>query len=892
MAVSSLLRLFKPRSVALFGASSHPTSTGAVLLRNLLEGGFAGPVYPINPKHAEILGRRVYAGIESIAESIDLAVIATPAPTVPGILEECGAQGVHAAVVISAGFSEAGPQGRELELRLLETARTHQIRLLGPNCLGFVRPDLGLNASFSAVTADPGRLALVSQSGALCTAILDWARVNKVGFSNVISTGIAADLDFGEILEFLIADRATDAIMLYVEGVHDARRFLSGLRAASRVKPVIVIKSGRQRLGAGAAVSHTGTLIGSDAVFDAAIRRAGAVRVHTLTAFFAAATTLNAGFRGQGRNVAIVTNAGGPAVIASDRLADYNLELAALSPGAIRRLDELLPAPWSHGNPVDVLGDADPARYASSLEICLADPQVDAALAVLTPQAMTEPTEVATKVAAIADKSRKPVFAVWMGGATIEAGRQVLREAVVPNYRTPDTAVECIASLAAHYENQQLLLEVPAPLSHTKPPDVDSARAIIERVLESGRTLLTAAESKSVLAAFHIPILPSAFASTRGEALIAAEALGFPVALKISSPHITHKSDVGGVKLDLRSSAELLAAYDEMLAMVGRMAPNARIEGVFVEPMSMRGAARELMVGVATDAVFGPSISFGLGGVMVEAIGGHATALPPLNRRLIRDLLERARGAQILESFRGKPPVDRPALESALLRVSELVCELPWVVEMDINPLFADENNVSVVDARIVVRSFVPAAKPYAHMAIHPYPAALEREVALADGARILVRPIRPEDATLERDFVARLSDESRYMRFMQALHELTPEMLSRFTQIDYDREMALIALVGNDGNETQIGVARYVTLADGETCEFAVVVADEWRGRGVASALFRDLVDVARHRRLIRMEGIVLAQNRGMLEFARNAGFGIEPDPDDRTVVRIRFDL
>jgi acetyltransferase len=479
-----------------------------------------------------------------------------------------------------------------------------------------------------------------------------------------------------------------------------------------------------------------------------------------------------------------------------------------------------------------------------------------------------------------------------MGGAAIEPARQVFREAVVPNYRTPDTAVECIASVAAHFENQQLLLEVPPTLSQTGAPDIDGAKAIIEHALASDRTLLSTSESKAVLAAFRIPILPSMRANERAEALIVAEELGFPVALKISSPDITHKSDVGGVKLGLRTAAELLSAYDEMMADVRRAAPEARVDGIFVEPMWTRGSARELMIGVATDPVFGPSISFGLGGVMVEAIGGHATALPPLNQRLIRDLLERARGSKVLGSFRGKPPVDHAALEGVLLRVSEMVCELPWLAEMDINPLLADDRGASVVDARMIVRKVAPAAKPYAHMAIHPYPAGLARDVTLAEGSRIHVRPIRPEDADIEREFVARLSDEAKYMRFMQALHELTPQMLSRFTQIDYDREMALIAIVDEAGKETEIGVARYATLADGKTCEFAVVVADEWRGRGVATTLFRDLVQVARQRGLARMEGVVLAQNRGMIEFSRRAGFRIEPDPEDRSVVRITLDL
>ena len=885
-------KLFEPRSVALIGASEREGSPGTAVLRNLLRARFKGRIYPVNPNYDKVQRRRCFARVGDIGKEIDLAVIATPAKVVPSVLDECGQAGIEAAIIISAGFREVGKSGQALEKATLRVARRHGIRFLGPNCLGVQRPELGLNATFSHCMAKPGRIALVSQSGALCTAILDWARPRGIGFSCVISSGIAADADFGEILDYLVVDPRTQAIMLYVEGVQDARRFMSALRAASRVKPVVVMKSGRHSQGSKAAASHTGALVGSDEVFESAVRRAGVVRARRYAQFFAAASTLHSGVRTQGRKLAIVTNGGGPGVIAADALADLRLDLATLGTETKARLDKQLPAAWSGSNPIDVLGDADPERYAGALETCLADDAVDAVLAILVPQSISDPVGVATRVAEIAEESRKPVFTCWMGEKTMAASRSLFRERAVPTYMTPEAAVEAFAAAAAYNANQKLLLQVPEPLSHRDNPSVEDARLIIQTALDEKRSLLDVVESKALLAAFDIPILPSAPARDAADAVAIAQEMGFPVAMKIRSPDISHKTDVDGVRLGLGSGHDVRAAWREMHEAVGASQPDARLQGVMLERMWQPPAGRELMVGVINDAVFGPVISVGLGGTMVEVIGDRSIALPPLNRFLVRRMIARTRAARYLEAFRGKPAASMTALEDVILKVSEMVCELPWLREMDINPLIVDENGAVAVDARVVVRRVNAGAREYSHMAIHPYPSNLVEEGELPDGRRWTLRPIRPEDAVMEREFVNGLSERSRYLRFMYVLPAITPEMLSRFTQIDYDREMALIAVVHEDEGDKQVGVARYVTYPDGRSCEFAIVVGDNWQRRGIATRLLQRLIDVAREHRLEQMDGIVLRENRNMQALAERLGFRQEASSEDPDLVVLTLRL
>ena len=895
--------ILEPGSVALIGASARPGSLGTVVLKNLLDAGFSGDVYPVNPKYDSVQGLRCYARVGDIGCAPDLALIVAPARAVPDVLRECGEVGIRAAVILSGGFRETGASGRALEDETLRVARAHGIRFIGPNCLGVLRPAAKLNASFSQAMAKRGRVALVSQSGAVCTALLDWASARDIGFSNVISTGIGADVDFGEILDYLLLDPETRAIMLYIEGVHDARRFLSALRAASRAKPIVVMKVGRHAAGGRAAISHTGALVGADDVFEAALERAGVVRVREYADFFAVAETLHVGLSTDGPALAIVTNGGGPAVMAADCAADKGLVLATLGDESIAELDRQLPAAWSRGNPIDVLGDADPARYAAAVRVAARDPAVHGVLAILIPTALTDPSAVADAVIDEARRTSKPVLACWVGDASMRAAWAAFRAARIPVFKTPEDAIEAFAAIAAHRRAQEELLQVPPPLRRQDPPDTETARRIVERARADGRRVLDPIESKRLLSAFHIPVLPTAQAATADEAAERAREIGFPVAMKLLSPDITHKTDVGGVRLGIGSEAEARAAFDAIVASVSAARPDARVDGVLIEPMHAPHRGRELMLGVSTDAVFGPVISVGLGGTLVEVIADRAVALPPLNRLLVERMIERTRAAKSLGAFRGAPPANRDALVDAVLRVSEMVAELPWLAELDINPLIVDANGAVAIDARVVLRDPPADERPYAHMAIHPYPSALERHHVLRDGTPLVIRPIRPEDAPLEARFVAGLSERSRYLRFMYVLKQLTPEMLSRFTQIDYDREMALIAVVSredeaatpdaaDDSNAEQVGVARYIVDADGKECEFAVVVADRWQGRGVATRLLRDLIAAARERRLERMNGVVLRENANMLALARDLGFEQRPHPDDGELALISLRL
>ena len=884
-------RLFDPRSVAVFGASERLDSVGARVFENLANGGFEGELYPINPKRETVLGSRCYPDIESIGAPIDLAVIATPAAGVPEIIQRCGELGVGAAIVLSAGFREAGPPGLELERQITASARRYRMRLVGPNCLGMVRPSVGLNATFSKDNAQPGSLALVSQSGAICTAILDWANARRVGFSTVVSMGDACDVDFGDMLDYLALDAKTKAILLYVEGIGDARSFMSGLRAAARLKPVVIVKSGRHTEGLKAAISHTGALVGADDVFDAAIRRAGAVRAMTVDQLFAAAQLLSKRPRVRGDRLAIVTNAGGPGVMATDRAVDLGVQVAKLSENTLQRLDDGLPELWSGGNPVDILGDASPEHYRLATEACLADPNVDGLLVMLTPQAMTDPLGSAQAVIEASKGRDKSVLACWMGDRHVRESRELLRVHEVPSFRNPEGSVEAFGYLTSYLRNQRLLMQVPAPLGELSEPDVRGADLIIDGALSERRTLLTMTESKALLSAFGIPVTLSIEVRSANEALVAAESLGFPVVLKIVSAELTHKTDIGGVRLSIANAPAVRSAYNELVDTVAKKT-GKRHESVSVERMHVNPNRRELLVGVVRDPVFGPVISFGAGGTDVEIHSDRAIALPPINAFIARTLIGRTRVSRMLGQYRNLPPANIGAVEQVLGRVSAMVCELPRIKEMDINPLFVDDQGLVAVDARIVVEPREPALVRYQHMAIHPYPNDLVYRWQTGDGQDITIRPIRPEDAELEQAFVRKLSSKAKYFRFMQSLRELTPEMLVFFTQLDYDRELALIAVVRNGDQEREIAVARYAMNPDGESCEFAVVVSDEWQGRGVGSEIMRHLMNAAREKGIKLMEGQVLADNKDMRRLMEFLGFRIMPNVEDSSIVNVYREL
>lgn len=868
------------------GASEREGSLGAIVYRNLAAGGLPGGLYAVNPKRRTIFGKPAYPGVSKLPAKPDLIVIATPARTVPDIIDEAGAAGIRAAIVLSSGFGEAGPAGRALEARMMQAAKRHGVRLLGPNCLGAMRTDVGLNATFARGSALPGSLALVAQSGAICGALLDWAKHAQVGFTSVVSLGAGIDVDFGEILDFLVGDPSTEAVLLYVEGIRDARRYVSALRAATRVKPVVVLKVGRYATGSRAASSHTGAMVGADAVFDAALRRAGTVRVRTYTQLFAAARILSTPRFPQGERLAIVTNGGGPGVVAADSATENGVPLAELSAETIATLDRYMPPQWSRGNPIDIIGDAPPERFAAASAAALADPGVDALLAMYSPVAVTEPQAAARAVAAAAKDSPKPVLAAWLGDINPNDSRVYLESQGVVNFYTPENAVEAFSFICAYRRNQAQLMEVPEARGADEPkPDLIAASELRDAALEEKRTLLSEHEAKALLAAFGLPVPRSIPVSTREAAVDAAQAIGFPVAMKIRSPDITHKTDVGGVRLNLQTPDMVLSAYDDMMRHVRALRPDARVEGALVQPMLRYPHTREVLVGVATDPVFGPVISFGSGGVSVEAVRDTALALPPLNVPLARELMARTRVHRLLAGYRDVPAADLDALVGVLTGISRLVCAAAWVKELDLNPVLAHPGGAVIADARVVIDPARRETPPrYAHMAIHPYPTELEGEIRLLDGRAVRVRPIRPEDAGLERRFHDGLSERSRYHRFMQHLPELSPRMLARFTQLDYDRELALVALWQGEF----IAVGRYAPNPDGRSAEFALTVGDAWQGKGLGRALLAKLCETAHAAGYAALYGYILADNREMLDLAERLGFS-ETSRDGTEVVVMR---
>jgi acetyltransferase len=886
-----LAPLFEPRSVALVGASESRAKVGGLVLDNMLAARFGGDLFAVNPSHDRVRGVKCVPTLSALGRPVDLAVIATPAPTVPALIDECGRNEIKAAVVISAGFSESGHSGEVLERELLDIAKRHGVRLLGPNCIGLMRPSLGLNATFARGQGLPGSLALVSQSGAVCTAMLDWATPNGVGFSSVISLGGSSDLDFGEVIDYLASDAETEHILLYIEGVRDGRGLVSSMRAAARAKPIILMKVGRHPAGSRAAVSHTGAVVGNDDVFDAVVRRTGAVRVASLLDLVGAARALASHIRPRGDRLAIITNGGGPGVMAADRASDLGLTLATLAPETLHALEDALPPHWSHGNPLDLIGDADAARYRAAARACLADPGVDGVVAILTPQAMTDAAAAASAVVEAAQGTRKPVLTAWMGEASIAAGVARLHDAGLPAYPVPEMAVEAFAHLAQFHRNQQVLLETPPALGHVEAPDLDRARALVREALASRATVLSAVQSKRLLEAFRIPVVKSLRAAGVDDAVHAAEGIGYPVVLKIDSPDITHKSDVGGVCLGIRDAAHLRAAHAEMMKTVAQRRPDARVSGVCIEPMAVREHGRELMAGIVRDPIFGPVIAFGAGGIAVEVLKDRVVALPPLNAILVDDMIRGTRVGRMLGEFRNLPAVDHAALKTVLLRLSELAVAIPEIEELDVNPLLADENGVLVLDARVVLRPVSEGAKAYAHLAIYPYPAELATRETVA-GAAIELRPIRPEDAAIEKAFVDGLSARSTRFRFSSAIRTLTPAMLARFTQIDYDREMAIIAVIEESGVEKEIGVCRYVTLPDRASCEYAIVLADDWQGKGLGSRMMRRIIEIAKVRGLATMVGWVDAANEPMLQLCDRLGFRREREADDPLTRRVVLPL
>ena len=880
-----LSSLFLPKSIVMFGASDRANSVGRAVFENMINGGFKGDIYPINPKHKKILNFQCYADLAAIDKPIDMAVVTTPAKTILPIIRQCGEHGIKHVVLFAAGFREAGSSGIALEQKVLEVAQSYGIRILGPNSSGFIRPKAGLNISCGFSLSKPGNVAIISQSGAICSAMLDWADSNDIGFSMVVSTGASADLDFGEVLDYLVNDPDTRSILLYIEGLHNSRRFMSGLRAAARLKPVIAIKVGRFFAEADTPMSHTGAMVGSDEVFDEALSRSGAVRISQFTQLFAAARTLSSRYRSAGKRVMIVSNGAGPGILAADYAVDKGLELVDPSEETIKKLAELLGQKQGPWNPLDLKFGSGPASYPKAIELCLKDENIDGIVAFFTPLAIQNAEEIALSVIKLADKYQKPILTSWMGGTQIEASRELFAKAGIPSYQTPESAIDAYSFLAAYQLSQKLLLQSPSKYStgHER-ADVEAPHLIIESALSEKRKSLTAQESMAILEAFSINTVRNAVAYSPEQALVIATSIGFPVAMKVLSPDIAHKSDVLGVVLNIRGAQKVRNVYREIIDNVKIKRPDARIDGVVIEKMHIAPNGRELMIGLKNDSIFGPVISFGSGGTQVEVLRDHAVALPPLNRLLAEKLINRTKVKQLLGEFGHMPAANKEAVINTLLRVSAMACELPWIQEMDINPLIVDEHGIIAVDAHIRVAYPKSSNRQYAHMAIHPYPARMVENQQLADGTDIVLRPIRPDDTDLLTTFMDSLSSEAKYFRFMHALQHLSPEMLVRFTQIDYDLEMAVVA-VEQDGDGRALGVARFLSNPDHVSCEFALVVSDARQNQGLGHRLMSKLIDVAYDKGLTIIEGEVLANNHKMLGLMKSLEFSIANDPEDMNV-------
>ena len=900
MSIRNLDKLFRPESVALIGASRKPHSVGAVLARNLFKSGFEGPVMPVNPKYRAIEGVLAYPDIDSLPMTPDLALLSTPPDTVAELIRKLAERGTKAAVVVTAGFGEgAEAAGLDRRQAMLDAARPHLMRIVGPNCLGILVPGMGLNASFAHVSPKTGRLAFVTQSGAVVTAVLDWAESRGIGFSHLVSLGGMADVDFGDMLDYLANDRETHAVLLYVEAITQARKFMSAARAAARMKPVIVVKAGRHAEAARAAASHTGALAGADAVYDAAFRRAGMLRVFRLGDLFAAVETLAMGELPQGERLAILTNGGGIGVLATDALIDEGGTLAALSEETIGELDKVLPATWSRGNPVDIIGDAPAGRYAEALGVLSDAPEVDAVLALNCPTAVADSRDAARAVIESAEKfihrhdraPRRSLLTSWVGQATAEACRALFAEHRIPSYTTPEAAVRAFMHMVNYRRNQETLLETPPSVPVEFTPDAEGANRAIENALADEREWLTEPEAKDVLGAYGIPTVVTQVAHSPEEAEARATEINAPVALKIVSPDITHKTDVGGVALDLARPAAVREAAQEMLQRVKQAQPTARVHGFSVQPMVRRPGAYELIVGVTDDPQFGPVVLFGQGGTAVEIIKDQALGLPPLNMKLAYELISRTRIHRQLRGFRGLPHADLDAIALTLIRVSQLVTDIPEIVELDINPLLADASGVVALDARVRVKAH--GAFGSDRFAIRPYPMELEETVRLDDGRELLLRPIRPEDEpALQRAF-AKLNPEEIRLRFLAPLKVLSHMMAARFTQIDYDREMALILTEPGIAGQTEIyGVVRISTDPDNERAEFAIIVRHDMAGLGLGRLLMHRIIDYCRRRGTRLIFGDVLQQNTTMLHLCKILGFDQNTLPGEPGIVRVELKL
>ena len=879
MSIYNLDKVFRPRSVGVIGASDKKGSIGHALIQNIQRGGYEGELFPINAKNRVISGLTAYPSIGDVGQSVDLAVIATPIKTVPFIIGECVRADVGGAIIISAGGKETGRKGAEIEAEIKKEADKGGLRIIGPNCVGVISAEANLYATFANRMPLPGKMAFISQSGALVGAILDLSLKKQIGFSHFVSVGSMLDADFGDLIDYLGNDRDVSSIVLYMEGVTYPRKFMSAARAVSRVKPIIVLKSGRSVAGAKAAASHTGSMAGEGAIYDAAFKRAGIVRVDTIEALFDCAELVAKQPVPKGSGVAVITNAGGPGVMAADALAKFGLEPVSLRSETKKELDEFLPSFWSKGNPIDILGDATPERYRRAVEACVSAPEINGLVIVFVPQAVSDAADVAATLSEILRGKSYPVFAVWMGGESVEKGREIFSKAGIPTYETPERAIQSFMVMDSYAHNLELLQQTPPKLHRKLEFDKEKAAAVVTGTFNKKERFLTEIESKEVLSAYGIPVNQTGLAASAEEAVHMAREIGYPVAMKIYSKDISHKSDANGVQLNLLGEKNVRETFTKIMADAHAYNPEAELTGVTIQSMVDR-TDYELISGSKKDPLFGPVILFGMGGIMTEILKDQAIAFPPLNRLLARRLMESTRVFQLLKGYRNRPGADLERLEEILIGLSQLVIDFPDIAELDINPLILTKEGPCAVDARVIIRPSEMASP--LHLVISPYPDQYEVSRQIKGGPDLFIRPIKPEDAPLLLEFLQGLSRESIYYRFFSPLKSFSKKMLGRFTQIDYDRDMALVAMEKSQSEGKILGVARLMSKAGGIEPEFAVVVGDSWQGKGIGAALMEHLIGIAKERGIASIWGFVLAENIRMVALARKLGFSISRVPGE----------
>ncbi|MBW2088782.1 MAG: bifunctional acetate--CoA ligase family protein/GNAT family N-acetyltransferase [Deltaproteobacteria bacterium] len=874
MSAIHLDKIFRPKSIAVVGASQRTGSIGSAIMRNLIQEGYPGKIYPVNPHHKTIWELQAFPSLLEIESPVDLVIMAAPIASALQIVKECKKTGVGGVVIISAGGKETGTKGRELESAIKKEAKDSGLRIIGPNCLGIVCSQAKLNASFASHMPLPGKMAFISQSGAICTSVLDLSIKEQIGFSYVVSLGSMLDVDFGDMIDYLGGDYHVNSIIMYIESLSRFRNFMSAARAVSRVKPIIAVKAGRTQAGAKAAATHTGSLAGEDAVYDAAFERAGIVRVKSFEELFDCAELLAKQPRPLGPGLAIITNAGGPGVMAADALFDCGVDPVALRPETIQKLDEFLPPYWSRTNPIDILGDATPERYQRVVDVCLKASEVKGLLIILTPQAMTRPTHVAETLASHLKGKPYPVFTSWMGGRDVEKGREIFIQEGIPTFDTPERAVRAFLNLYRYSKNIKMLQEIPPNLPKKIEFDHKKARILMDREIKKKNFLLTEIESKDLLSAYGISVNLTKLAASGSQAEEKAREIGLPVAMKICSRDIIHKSNANGVLLNLKNELDVHDAFTKIMTNARSCNAEAKIEGITVQ--TMLSPEYELILGSKRDRDFGPVVLFGMGGIMAEVLEDQAIALPPLNRLLARSLMEKTRVYRLLKGYRNHPPANLTLLEEILIRLSQLVTDFPEIEELDINPLMVTKNGFCAVDARVLLKSTeVPSPL---HLVISPYPSQYEFRITHEAVGELFIRPIKPEDAPLLVQLFESLSPQSILFRFFSPLKMLPHRMLARFTQIDYDREIALVAVCGPELNEKMLGVARVIgNIYNRKHAEFSVIVGDLWQGKGIGAELLKRCLSISKERGIEQVTGIVLPENTQMLALGKKLGFSVK---------------